>query len=101
MAYALTNCCCVVQTSTKTVAIAQRMTCCGFAVAPANAHPLVKERAHAVTEAGGGRGVWMALQGPDEPARTRWVKLPESGEINRPQLVTALLDELRRFLPAR
>ena len=52
-------------------------------------------------EAGGGRGVWMALQGPDEPARTRWVKLPESGEINRPQLVTALLDELRRFVPAR
>lgn len=32
------------------------MTCCGFAVAPANAHSLVKERAHAVTEAGGGRG---------------------------------------------
>lgn len=29
---------------------------CGFAVAPANAHPLVKERAHAVTDAGGGRG---------------------------------------------
>lgn len=29
---------------------------CGFAVAPANAHPLVKERAHAVTDASGGRG---------------------------------------------
>ncbi|HJW27065.1 MAG TPA: HAD hydrolase family protein [Rhodocyclaceae bacterium] len=29
---------------------------CGFAVAPANAHPLVKERSHAVTDASGGRG---------------------------------------------
>lgn len=32
------------------------MTRCGFAVAPANAHPLVKERAHAVTDKAGGRG---------------------------------------------
>lgn len=32
------------------------MTHCGFAVAPANAHPLVKERAHAVTDKAGGRG---------------------------------------------
>ncbi|MBS1188535.1 MAG: HAD-superfamily hydrolase subfamily IIIA:Phosphatase kdsC [Rhodocyclaceae bacterium] len=29
---------------------------CGLAVAPANAHPLVKERVHAVTDASGGRG---------------------------------------------
>lgn len=29
---------------------------CGLALAPANAHPLVKERAHAVTQAAGGRG---------------------------------------------
>lgn len=29
---------------------------CGLAVAPANAHPLVKERAHIVTAARGGRG---------------------------------------------
>ena len=32
------------------------MTRVGFAVAPANAHPLVKERAHAITDASGGRG---------------------------------------------
>lgn len=52
--------------------------------------------------AGGGRGVWLALkgQGPDQPAWVRWVKLPESGEISRPQLVTALLDEIRQALPA-
>ena len=29
---------------------------CGFAIAPANARPIVKERAHAVTDAGGGHG---------------------------------------------
>ncbi|MGE5491606.1 MAG: KdsC family phosphatase [Actinomycetota bacterium] len=29
---------------------------CGFAVAPANAHPLVKVRAHLVTQASGGHG---------------------------------------------
>jgi 3-deoxy-D-manno-octulosonate 8-phosphate phosphatase (KDO 8-P phosphatase) len=29
---------------------------CGLAVAPANARPIVKERAHAVTDAGGGHG---------------------------------------------
>ena len=29
---------------------------CGLAIAPANARPLVKERAHAVTDAGGGHG---------------------------------------------
>lgn len=29
---------------------------CGLALAPANAHPLVKERAHAVTAAAGGQG---------------------------------------------
>lgn len=29
---------------------------CGLAIAPANGHPLVRERAHAVTEAGGGHG---------------------------------------------
>lgn len=29
---------------------------CGLAIAPANARPVVKERAHVVTEAGGGRG---------------------------------------------
>ena len=32
------------------------MTRCGFAIAPANARPIVKERAHAVTEAAGGQG---------------------------------------------
>lgn len=32
------------------------MTRVGFAVAPANAHPLVKEHAHAVTDASGGKG---------------------------------------------
>jgi len=32
------------------------MTLCGFAVAPANAHRLVKERAHTVTAASGGKG---------------------------------------------
>ncbi len=32
------------------------MTQCGLAIAPANAHRLVKEHAHAVTDAGGGRG---------------------------------------------
>jgi 3-deoxy-D-manno-octulosonate 8-phosphate phosphatase (KDO 8-P phosphatase) len=29
---------------------------CGLAVAPANAHPLVQERAHLITSASGGRG---------------------------------------------
>ncbi len=29
---------------------------CGFAIAPANARPIAKERAHVVTEAGGGQG---------------------------------------------
>lgn len=29
---------------------------CGLALAPANAHPLVKERVHVVTDAAGGRG---------------------------------------------
>lgn len=29
---------------------------CGLAIAPANARPLVRERAHAVTDAGGGHG---------------------------------------------
>ena len=32
------------------------MTRCGLAIAPANARPVVKERAHMVTEAGGGQG---------------------------------------------
>lgn len=32
------------------------MTRCGLAIAPANARPVVKEIAHRVTEAGGGRG---------------------------------------------
>ncbi|MGB4064917.1 MAG: HAD-IIIA family hydrolase [Azonexus sp.] len=32
------------------------MTRCGLAIAPANARPVVKERAHLVTEAGGGKG---------------------------------------------
>ncbi|WP_428826869.1 KdsC family phosphatase [Azonexus sp. IMCC34842] len=32
------------------------MTRCGLAIAPANARPIVKERAHAVTDAGGGHG---------------------------------------------
>lgn len=32
------------------------MARCGLALAPANAHPLAKERAHAVTDASGGRG---------------------------------------------
>ena len=32
------------------------MTRCGLAIAPANARPVVKEIAHTVTEAGGGRG---------------------------------------------
>ncbi|MFZ2971003.1 MAG: HAD-IIIA family hydrolase [Ferribacterium limneticum] len=32
------------------------MTRCGLAIAPANARPVVKERAHMVTEAGGGKG---------------------------------------------
>ncbi len=32
------------------------MTRCGLAIAPANARPVVKEIAHSVTEAGGGRG---------------------------------------------
>jgi len=32
------------------------MTRCGLAIAPANARPIVKERAHMVTEAGGGKG---------------------------------------------
>lgn len=32
------------------------MTRCGLAIAPANARPIVKEIAHTVTEAGGGRG---------------------------------------------
>lgn len=32
------------------------MAHCGLAIAPANARPLVRERVHAVTEAGGGRG---------------------------------------------
>lgn len=32
------------------------MTQCGLAIAPANARPIVKERAHAVTDAGGGHG---------------------------------------------
>ena len=32
------------------------MSRCGLAIAPANARPIVKERAHVVTEAGGGRG---------------------------------------------
>lgn len=29
---------------------------CGFAIAPANGHALVRERAHAITDAGGGHG---------------------------------------------
>lgn len=32
------------------------MTRCGLAIAPANARPVVKERAHMVTEASGGKG---------------------------------------------
>lgn len=32
------------------------MTRCGLAIAPANARPVVKERAHVVTEASGGKG---------------------------------------------
>ena len=32
------------------------MAQCGLAIAPANARPLVRERAHAVTDAAGGRG---------------------------------------------
>ncbi|HMT79423.1 MAG TPA: HAD hydrolase family protein [Azonexus sp.] len=32
------------------------MARCGLAIAPANARPIVKERAHAVTEASGGKG---------------------------------------------
>jgi 3-deoxy-D-manno-octulosonate 8-phosphate phosphatase (KDO 8-P phosphatase) len=32
------------------------MTRCGLAIAPANARPVVKKRAHMVTEAGGGQG---------------------------------------------
>ncbi|MBL8429850.1 MAG: HAD-IIIA family hydrolase [Dechloromonas sp.] len=32
------------------------MTRCGLAIAPANARQIVKERAHMVTEAGGGKG---------------------------------------------
>lgn len=32
------------------------MTRCGLAITPANARPIVKEIAHTVTEAGGGRG---------------------------------------------
>lgn len=32
------------------------MAQCGFAIAPANARPIVKERVHAVTEAAGGHG---------------------------------------------
>jgi 3-deoxy-D-manno-octulosonate 8-phosphate phosphatase (KDO 8-P phosphatase) len=32
------------------------MSRCGLAIAPANARPIVKERAHMVTEAGGGKG---------------------------------------------
>jgi 3-deoxy-D-manno-octulosonate 8-phosphate phosphatase (KDO 8-P phosphatase) len=32
------------------------MSLCGLAIAPANARPIVKERAHAVTEASGGKG---------------------------------------------
>lgn len=32
------------------------MTQCGLAIAPANARPIVKERAHAVTDAAGGHG---------------------------------------------
>lgn len=34
----------------------QVMSRCGLALAPANAHPLAKDRAHAVTDASGGRG---------------------------------------------
>ena len=29
---------------------------CGLAIAPANARPVVRERAHAVTDSGGGHG---------------------------------------------
>lgn len=32
------------------------MAACGFAIAPANARPLARQFAHAVTEAGGGQG---------------------------------------------
>jgi 3-deoxy-D-manno-octulosonate 8-phosphate phosphatase (KDO 8-P phosphatase) len=32
------------------------MGACGLAIAPANARPIVKERAHAVTDAAGGQG---------------------------------------------
>jgi 3-deoxy-D-manno-octulosonate 8-phosphate phosphatase (KDO 8-P phosphatase) len=32
------------------------MTRCGLAIAPANARPIVKQHAHLVTEAGGGKG---------------------------------------------
>lgn len=32
------------------------MARCGLAIAPANARPIVKDRAHIVTEAGGGKG---------------------------------------------
>ncbi len=32
------------------------MTRCGLALAPANARPIVKQHAHAITEAGGGKG---------------------------------------------
>jgi 3-deoxy-D-manno-octulosonate 8-phosphate phosphatase (KDO 8-P phosphatase) len=32
------------------------MTRCGLAIAPANARPVVKERAHLITEASGGKG---------------------------------------------
>lgn len=32
------------------------MACCGLALAPANARPVVRERAHVVTDCGGGHG---------------------------------------------
>jgi 3-deoxy-D-manno-octulosonate 8-phosphate phosphatase (KDO 8-P phosphatase) len=32
------------------------MNQCGLAIAPANARPVVRERAHAVTDSGGGHG---------------------------------------------
>ncbi len=57
------------------------MVRCGFAVAPANAHPLVKERAHAVTGASGGRGAVreaaefvLAAQGKLEAVFARYLE---------------------------
>jgi 3-deoxy-D-manno-octulosonate 8-phosphate phosphatase (KDO 8-P phosphatase) len=55
---------------------------CGFAVAPANAHPRVKERAHIVTAAAGGHGAVreavefvMAAQGKLETLFASYLEL--------------------------